>query len=199
MGRAHDPRSAAIGGSCEDRRLAGSQAAEADTRLRRPDLERHRGARRPSALWRAARRTRTNEMNLIQELEAEAIEHSDGQGTSPNSAPAIRCASASRWSKASAPASRISKASASPARTGAGQQLHRPQDQLRRRRRARLPALFAQRRFIDVVRRGVVRRAKLYYLRGRTGKSARIAERRDPRGGQAAAPPPEAETETAES
>jgi large subunit ribosomal protein L19 len=31
---------------------------------------------------------------------------------------------------------------------------------------------------IDVVRRGVVRRAKLYYLRGRTGKSARIAERR---------------------
>ncbi|RVU03749.1 50S ribosomal protein L19 [Novosphingobium umbonatum] len=34
---------------------------------------------------------------------------------------------------------------------------------------------------ITVVRRGVVRRAKLYYLRGRTGKRARIAERRDPR------------------
>ncbi len=34
---------------------------------------------------------------------------------------------------------------------------------------------------IEVVRRGVVRRAKLYYLRGRTGKSARIAERRDMR------------------
>jgi large subunit ribosomal protein L19 len=31
---------------------------------------------------------------------------------------------------------------------------------------------------IEVVRRGVVRRAKLYYLRGRTGKAARIAERR---------------------
>jgi large subunit ribosomal protein L19 len=31
---------------------------------------------------------------------------------------------------------------------------------------------------IEVVRRGDVRRAKLYYLRGRTGKSARIAERR---------------------
>ena len=27
--------------------------------------------------------------------------------------------------------------------------------------------------------KGVVRRAKLYYLRGRRGKSARIAERRD--------------------
>ena len=34
---------------------------------------------------------------------------------------------------------------------------------------------------IEVVRKGVVRRAKLYYLRGRTGKSARIAERRDVR------------------
>ncbi|PPR25802.1 MAG: 50S ribosomal protein L19 [Alphaproteobacteria bacterium MarineAlpha10_Bin3] len=37
---------------------------------------------------------------------------------------------------------------------------------------------------IEVVRRGVVRRAKLYYLRGLRGKSARIAERatvhRDP-------------------
>jgi large subunit ribosomal protein L19 len=30
---------------------------------------------------------------------------------------------------------------------------------------------------IEVLRRGKVRRAKLYYLRGRTGKSARIAER----------------------
>src|SRR4249919_2676073 len=34
---------------------------------------------------------------------------------------------------------------------------------------------------IEVVRRGAVRRAKLYYLRGRRGKSARIAERRDVR------------------
>ncbi len=35
---------------------------------------------------------------------------------------------------------------------------------------------------ITVVRRGVVRRAKLYYLRGRTGKRARIAERRETQG-----------------
>ena len=42
---------------------------------------------------------------------------------------------------------------------------------------------------IDVVRRGAVRRAKLYYLRGRRGKSARIAERRDPR-------PPKASVKT---
>ncbi len=35
---------------------------------------------------------------------------------------------------------------------------------------------------IEVMRRGRVRRAKLYYLRGRTGKRARIAEKQDHRG-----------------
>ncbi len=34
---------------------------------------------------------------------------------------------------------------------------------------------------IEVIKRGVVRRAKLYYLRGRRGKSARIREKRDDR------------------
>jgi large subunit ribosomal protein L19 len=53
---------------------------------------------------------------------------------------------------------------------------------------------------IEVVRRGAVRRAKLYYLRGRTGKAARIAERRDTRASdaQAAAATATPETETAE-
>ncbi|MBT3395648.1 MAG: 50S ribosomal protein L19 [Alphaproteobacteria bacterium] len=32
---------------------------------------------------------------------------------------------------------------------------------------------------VDVVRRGVVRRAKLYYLRGLSGKRARIAEKQE--------------------
>ena len=32
---------------------------------------------------------------------------------------------------------------------------------------------------VEVIRKGRVRRAKLYYLRGRRGKSARIAERTD--------------------
>jgi large subunit ribosomal protein L19 len=35
---------------------------------------------------------------------------------------------------------------------------------------------------IEVVRRGKVRRAKLYYLRGLRGKAARIAERKDAKG-----------------
>ena len=39
---------------------------------------------------------------------------------------------------------------------------------------------------IEVIRRGRVRRAKLYYLRGRRGKSARILERTDTRAKQAA-------------
>ena len=53
---------------------------------------------------------------------------------------------------------------------------------------------------IEVVRRGAVRRAKLYYLRGRTGKAARITERRDnrPGEGQAEAPTATPQTETAE-
>jgi large subunit ribosomal protein L19 len=38
---------------------------------------------------------------------------------------------------------------------------------------------------IKVVRRGKVRRAKLYYLRSRRGKSARIIERQERQGGQA--------------
>ncbi len=40
---------------------------------------------------------------------------------------------------------------------------------------------------IELVRRGDVRRAKLYYLRGRTGKAARIREKRDDRRAMAAA------------
>jgi large subunit ribosomal protein L19 len=52
---------------------------------------------------------------------------------------------------------------------------------------------------IKVVRRGKVRRAKLYYLRDRRGKSARIAERTDRAKGNAAAPAaPSAAPEAAE-
>src|SRR6476620_3145683 len=40
---------------------------------------------------------------------------------------------------------------------------------------------------VEVVRRGKVRRAKLYYLRGRRGKAARIGERQDHRGAEASA------------
>ena len=54
---------------------------------------------------------------------------------------------------------------------------------------------------IEVAARGDVRRAKLYYLRGRVGRRARVRERQDYRGpgaGVQAAPSPEAEPAPAE-
>jgi len=57
---------------------------------------------------------------------------------------------------------------------------------------------------IEVIRRGRVRRAKLYYLRGRTGKAARIPEKRQAPGrrakkaAQAAAAPVETPAADAE-
>jgi len=51
---------------------------------------------------------------------------------------------------------------------------------------------------IDVVRRGKVRRAKLYYLRGRTGKSARIVERSNLRAGEMPQPKVKAKEVAAE-
>jgi len=51
---------------------------------------------------------------------------------------------------------------------------------------------------IAVVRRGKVRRAKLYYLRGRTGKRARIAELKVNRDLPAAAAPAAAPAEAAQ-
>ena len=123
-------------------------------------------------------------MNLIQTLEAEAIDAAhQGSARSPNSAPATRCASASRWSKASAPASRIYEGVCiARSNKGIELQLHRPQDSASAKASsASSRSIRRASNSIEVVRRGAVRRAKLYYLRGRTGKSARIAERRDPR------------------
>ena len=44
---------------------------------------------------------------------------------------------------------------------------------------------------VEVIRRGMVRRAKLYYLRGLSGRAARIKERRQPRGRSQDTPPPQ--------
>ena len=51
---------------------------------------------------------------------------------------------------------------------------------------------------IEVVKRGAVRRAKLYYLRGLRGKAARIREKRDDRGARKAAAKSAEAAETAE-
>jgi large subunit ribosomal protein L19 len=51
---------------------------------------------------------------------------------------------------------------------------------------------------IDVVRHGKVRRAKLYYLRGKVGKSARIREKRQTVASIAAAEPEAVQSQPAE-
>ena len=53
----------------------------------------------------------------------------------------------------------------------------------------RFPILSPNIESIEVKRRGVVRRAKLYYLRDRRGKSARIAERQTVRPAKGASVP----------
>jgi large subunit ribosomal protein L19 len=51
---------------------------------------------------------------------------------------------------------------------------------------------------IEVVRKGKVRRAKLYYLRTKKGKAAKVAEREYTRGPQSAAAPSVAKASTTE-
>ena len=58
--------------------------------------------------------------------------------------------------------------------------LHRAQGELRRRGGADLPVHSPIIDKIEVERRGDVRRAKLYYLRGLRGKAAKIKEKREP-------------------
>ena len=65
--------------------------------------------------------------------------------------------------------------------TGRPRDLHRAQGELRRGRGAHLPGALPGHRHTEVVSLGDVRRAKLYYLRDRHGKAAKIKERRTAR------------------
>ena len=107
-----------------------------------------RGRAKATALWRAAREERrTNEMNLIQQLEAEAIEQFSKTKTIPEFRPGdtlrvgVKVVEGERTRVQNFEGVCIARAN-----RGLGSSLHRPQDQLRRGRRARLPALFAERR-----------------------------------------------------
>lgn len=61
---------------------------------------------------------------------------------------------------------------------GQDQDVHDPQDLQRHRRRAYLPLYSPHIESIEVNKQGVVRRARIYYLRNLTGKKARIKEKR---------------------
>jgi len=67
-----------------------------------------------------------------------------------------------------------------PSAAGLAGHFHRAQDFLRRGSGANLPLHLAAGEKVDVVSKGRVRRARLYYLRERTGKAARIRRRLAP-------------------
>jgi large subunit ribosomal protein L19 len=147
-------------------------------------------------------RLKANEMNVIQQLEAEAIEQFKSTKTVPEFRPGdtlrvgVRVVEGDRTRVQNyegvciARANRGLGSSFTVRKISFGEGVERV-----------FPLYSPNIETIEVVRRGAVRRAKLYYLRGRTGKAARITERRDTRPGeaaQAAAPTKTPETETAE-
>ena len=120
-------------------------------------------------------------MNLIQTLEKEQMAKLSAGKEIPDFAPGdtvlvnVKVVEGERTRVQAYEGVCIGRSGARPER-----EFHGAEDFLRRRRGARFPALFADDRIpSSVVRRGTVRRAKLYYLRGRRGKAARITERQD--------------------
>src|SRR5687767_9836811 len=200
MGRAQDPRSAAIGGSCEDRRLAQVEGGRRDTAKAAGPDRASWGRTKATALWRAADKRERRDMNIIQQLEAEQIESLTQKRAIPEFRPGdtlrvgVKVVEGERTRIQNfegvciARANRGLGSSFTVRKISFGEGVERV-----------FPLYSPNVDSIEVVRRGAVRRAKLYYLRGRTGKSARIAERRDmrPAKGSEAAKAETAKTEKA--
>ena len=141
-------------------------------------------------------------MNLIQQLEAEAIEHFRSNKTIPEFRPGdtlrvgVKVVEGERTRIQNFEGVCIARAN-----KGLGSSFTVRKISFGEGVERVFPLYSPNIELIEVVRRGAVRRAKLYYLRGRTGKAARIAERRDtrpPREAKAAAATATPETETAE-
>ena len=178
MGRAHDPRSAAIGGSCENRRLAETKGGGRHTVTQTGPLGAPQGRSGPVCLWRAAGKEGPGSRTLIQQIEAEEITKAgkdipefrpgdtvrvgvkvvEGARTRVQNYEGVCIARSNRGMGSNFTVRKMSF----------GEGVERV-----------FPLYSPNIDSITVVRRGVVRRAKLYYLRGRTGKRARIAERRE--------------------
>src|SRR5687768_18188777 len=132
-----------------------------------------------ACLWRAARRLEETHMGLIQELEAEAIAAFNQNKSIPDFRPGdtlrvgVRVVEGERTRIQNyegvciARSNRAINSNFTVRKMSFGEGVERV-----------FPLYSPNVESIEVVRRGVVRRAKLYYLRGRTGKRARIAERK---------------------
>src|SRR6187402_1002407 len=132
-----------------------------------------------TCLWRAARRLEEPTMGLIQELEAEAIAAFNESKSIPVFRPGdtvrvgVRVVEGERTRVQNyegvciARSNRGINSNFTVRKMSFGEGVERV-----------FPLYSPNVESIEVVRRGVARRAKLYYLRGRTGKRARIAERK---------------------
>ena len=182
LGRTHDPRSVAIGGSCADRGVATRSVDPGHTATAaRPDLAPW-GRIAGTALWCARRRRRLNTMNLIQTLEAEQIASLIEIRAIPEFRPGdtlkvgVKVVEGDRARVQNFEGVCIARSN-----KGIGSNFTVRKISFGEGVERVFPLYSPSLDSIEVVRRGAVRRAKLYYLRGRRGKSARIAERRDTR------------------
>ena len=134
----------------------------------------------PACLWRAARGLKEPVMGLIQELEAEAI----AAFNTTKEIPEFRAGDTLRVGV------RVVEGERTRVQNFEGVCIARSNRGINSNFTVRkmsfgegvervFPLYSPNVESITVVRKGVVRRAKLYYLRGRTGKRARIAERRE--------------------
>src|SRR5215207_9295740 len=190
MGRTRDPRSAAVGGSCEDRRVETRKSGRRHTAKAAGPDRAPRGRIAGTALWRAAGQKREEdfEMNLIETLEREAIDALTELRPVPEFRPGdtlrvgVKVVEGDRTRVQAFEGVCIARSN-----KGVGSSFTVRKISFGEGVERVFPLYSPAIDSIEVVRRGAVRRAKLYYLRGRRGKSARIAERRDPRPAKASA------------
>src|ERR1044072_6809385 len=182
MGRGHDPRSAAVGGSCEDRCVETRTSGRRYTAKAAGPDRAPRGRIAGTALWRGAGQIREKKMNLIETLEREAIDALTKDKPVPEFRPGDTLRVGAKVIEGDRTrVQNFEGVCIARANKGVGSSFTVRKISFGEGVERVVPLYSPIIDHIEVVRRGDVRRAKLYYLRGRTGKAARIAERRDAR------------------
>ena len=116
-------------------------------------------------------------MNIIDRIGKKQMENALCQREIPSLRPATQCGLMLKWLKARASVFRPSKACIARKNNGVNSSFTVRKLSYGEGVERVFPRYAPQVAGLTVVRRGRVRRAKLYYLRGRTGKAARIAEK----------------------